>query len=330
MFKRFRQFRLSPEIRDNHADVSVHSRDFIYPYYVVSGDSRKESIPNLKDVYRFSSDLLLQDLEETISLGINKIILFGQADDKDKTKDGLGAFKHNNLIEQTLKKIKNQFPEITVITDVCTCAYTNHGHCGVLNGLTVDNDKSIEVLAKIAESHARAGADIVAPSARMDGQVQSIRQRLDARRFKNVQIASFAAKYSSSFYATLKDKTSHTISFGDRRNYWIDYRTKEQGLDHISTDIEEGSDWVFVQPAQSYLDIISRAKIKHPKTPIGAFQVFGEYAMLVNAAEQGIVDLKASMLESFTAIKRSGANYIISYYAKEMARYLNGDGYYVI
>ncbi|TLX71964.1 porphobilinogen synthase [Labilibacter sediminis] len=330
MFKRFRQFRLSPEIRDNHADVALHARDLIYPYYVVDGDARKEPVPSLKDVYRFSIDLLLQDLEETVSLGIDKILLFGVVEDKDKTKDAVSAFKHNNLVENTVKKIKEKYPDLTVITDVCTCGYTNHGHCGVLNGLTVDNDKTIEVLARIAESHARGGADIVAPSAMMDGQVQAIRRKLNTRGYKNTKILSYSAKYASVYYGSEKDATVPTPSFGDRKTYQIDYRTKLQGLEEIGADLDEGADWVMVKPAHTYLDVLARARDKYPKAHIAAYQVSGEYMMLVNAAEHGYLDLKPAMIEALMAIKRAGANTIITFYAKKMALHLNGDPFYVI
>lgn len=325
MFKRFRQFRLSPEIRDNHADVLLHSRDLIYPYYVVDGDARKEPISFLKDMYRFSVDLLLQDLEETVSLGIDKILLYGVLDDKDKTKDAINSFKHNNLVELAVKQIKNKFPDLKVITDVCTCGYTNHDHCGVLNGLMVDNDKTIEVLARIAESHARGGADMVAPSAMMDGQVQAIRKKLNARGYKDTKILSYSAKYASSF-----SYLSKVPSFGDRKTYQLDYRTKIQGLEEISVDLDEGADWVMVKPAHTYLDVLARARDKFPKAHISAYQVSGEYMMLVNGAEHGYLDLKSAMIETLTAIKRAGANTIITFCAKKMALYLNGDPFYVI
>ncbi len=330
MYQRFRQFRLSPEIRDNHADVTLHARDLIYPYFVVDGDARKEPIPSIKGAFRFSIDILLQDIEETVNLGIDKILLYGVVDEKDKTKDAVNAFKHNNLVEKAVKLIKERFPALTVITDVCTCRYTNHGHCGVLNGLNVDNDKTLDVLAKIAESHARGGADIVAPSAMADGQVQAIRKKLDARGYKQVNILSFSAKYASELYKPFNDFVSSPPGFGDRKTYQVDYRTKLQGVEEIGADIKEGADWVMVKPAGSYLDVIARARDKYPKAHIVGYQVSGEYMMLINGADHGYVELKPALIESLTAIKRAGANNIITYYAKQMALHLNGDPFYVI
>jgi porphobilinogen synthase len=330
MFQRFRKYRLSPEIRDNHADVALNARDFILPYFVVDGDARKEPVPSLKGVYRLSVDLLLQDVEETINMGIDKILLFGVPDTKDRTKEAVNAFKHNNLIERTVRLLKEKFPGLTVITDVCTCAYNNHGHCGVLNGLTVDNDKTLEVLAKIAESHARGGADIVAPSAMMDGQVQSIRKKLDARGYKQTKILSNSAKYASGLYSPFSDVTLNKPSFGDRKVYQIDFRTKLQGIEEIGADIEEGADLVMVQPANTYLDVIARARDKYEKAHIVGFQSSGEYMMIQNGAEHGYVELMPAMVESLTSIKRAGANYIVSYFAKKMAYHINGDPFYVI
>ncbi len=330
MFKRFRKYRLSPEIRESYVDVHLHARDLIVPYFVVKGDGRKESDPRLKGVYQFSVDMLLEDLEETVGLGIDKILLYGLVEEQEKTKNGLYAFKHNSLVEQTIRKIKDRFPGLKVISDVCPSLYTTHGHCGVVSGLKVDNDKTLEVLMKIAESHARAGADYVSPSSMVDGQVHAIRTKLDKRGYSAVKIIAQSAVFASSFNKTFTEFTNSPVRFGDKRTYQVDYRTKNQAIDEIDADISEGADEIMIQPANTYLDIISRAKTKHRGVSFTGYQSAGEYMLLVTGAENGVVDLREAMIESLTAIRRAGANQIVTHYAKELARYLNGDSYYVI
>ncbi len=330
MFKRYRQFRLSPEIRESYADVKLHARDLIYPYFVVDGDGRKESIVKFKGVFRFSIDMLLEDLEETVGLGIDKILLYGIIEENDKTNNGLHAFKHNNIIEKSVKKIKSRFPQLTVITDVCPGIYTTHGHSGVVSGLKVDNDQSLEVLMKIAESHARAGVDYVSPSSMVDGQVQAIRTKLDKRGYSTVKILAQSAIYASNLYNPFIEFTNSPIRFGDKRSYQVDYRTKTQGIEEIDADVEEGANVIMIKPAGSYLDIITKARAKYKQLSIAGYQSSGEYMMLVNAAENDFFDLKSVMVESLTAIKRAGANLLVTHYAKELAGYLNGDSYYVI
>ncbi len=317
--KRFRPYRTSQEIRDKYADVHLSVKDFIYPYFVVEGENIKQEISSMKNVFRFSIDRLLLDLEEIILLGIDKILLFGVINNDQKDEQGTAAYKPDNIISETVKAVKKHFPELIVFTDVCLCEYTSHGHCGLLHNHDVDNDATLPLLAEMAYQHALAGADFVAPSAMMDGQVQAIRERL-AKENLPTKILAYSAKYASAFYGPFRDAASSAPSFGDRKTYQMDYRTKNQGLDEIAADIEEGADWIMVKPAMAYLDILSRASQQFPDFPLVAYQVSGEYAMLKNAAEQGYFNEKNIFLESLTAIKRAGANYIISYWAKEFAK----------
>ncbi len=330
MFKRFRSLRLSPEIRENYAHVFLHARDIIYPYFLLSGDSRTELVDKLPGIKKFSLDRLLQDLEETTALGIDKIWLKGIVEERDKTKDARAAFKHNNLVELAVKEIKKLFPQLTVITDVELSAYTSHGEAGILRGLVIDNDKTNEMLAKMAESHARAGADIVAPSAMTDGQVHAIRTHLDKRGYKEVKILSFGAKFASSLFSPARNIDGIDAVASNRKQYLIDYRSKDQGLMELAADIDEGADWVGVAPAQPYQDVITGIHDKHKNSPIVAYQSSGEFLSILLLSEKMLVDKTTAVVESLTALKRSGASYIITYFGKELAHYLNGDPYFVI
>ena len=318
-FTRFRQLRATQVIRDQNAEVHINAKDFIYPYFVVEGEKQKQTITTLKGIHRFSIDELLIDLEETLALGINKILLFGVIDDHLKDETGSEGYSPDSLICRAIKQIKSRFPHIIIITDVCLCEYTSHGHCGLLLRETVDNDSTLPLLAKIALVHAQAGADFVAPSAMMDGQVAAIKALLNFKG-QTAKILAYSAKYASSFYEPFRDAAGSAPSFGDRKSYQMDYRTKHQGLEEISADIEEGADWVMIKPAQSYLDIIYQANTAYPQISLVAYQVSGEYAILKAAAEAGILNEELAFFESLTAIKRAGANYIISYYAKDFIR----------
>ena len=314
--KDLRKFRISQEVRDSHADVWVRPDDFILPFFIVEGENQHQKINTLPGVYRFSQDVLLEEVKRVMALGINKVLLFGVVDQSLKDEFGKEAWNPESLVCRTVRLLKSRFPGLTVMTDVCLCEYTSHGHCGLLRDRDVDNNSTLPLLAGIALSHARAGADFVAPSAMMDGQVEAIRKALDAAGL-NTHIMAYSAKYSSSFYGPFRDAAGSAPSFGDRKTYQMDYRAKDQGLWEIQADIEEGADWVMVKPAQTYLDIISRAYQKYPDVPIAAYQVSGEYAMLKMAAQQGLVDEHQAFKESITAIKRAGARYIISYYAAD-------------
>lgn len=314
--KRFRLLRKDAETRNKLADVKVIADDFIYPYFVVEGENQKQLISTLPGVFRFSIDTLLSDIQEIKAMNINKVLLFGVIENHLKDEIGSAGYDPDSLVCRAVRAIKAKFPEIIVFTDVCMCEYTSHGHCGLIENQDVDNDSTLPLLAKIALSHARAGADFVAPSSMMDGQVWAIRNILDENGF-STKILAYSAKYASSFYGPFRDAAASAPSFGDRKTYQMDYRTKNQGIDEIGTDIEEGADWVMVKPAQTYLDIIQRASVTFPKVPLAAYQVSGEYAMLKTAAANGLLVEELAFLESLTAIKRAGAQFIISYYAKE-------------
>ena len=315
--KRFRQFRTSQEVRDKYADVSLSVSDFIYPYFVLEGENKVEEISSMKGINRYSIDLMLKDIEELIAVGVNKVLLFGVIDDDAKDPEGTAGTSPDSVICKAVKAIKKQFPNVVVFTDICLCEYTSHGHCGLLHDHDVDNDSTLPLLAEMAYQHAKAGADFVAPSSMMDGQVEAIRRRLDKEGVNDTKILAYAAKYASAFYGPFRDAAGSAPSFGDRKAYQMDFRTKDQGLEEIAADIEEGADWIMVKPAMAYLDILQRASVAYPKYPLVAYQVSGEYSMLKTGASLGYFDEARIFLESLTAIKRSGANYIITYYAKE-------------
>ncbi|MDR3365788.1 MAG: porphobilinogen synthase [Prevotellaceae bacterium] len=318
--KRFRQYRKSQAVRDKYADVSVAAPDFIYPYFVVEGKGVKQEIASMPGVFRFSIDELLTDVEHLLLLGINKVLLFGVVEAKDKDDRGSAGYAPDNLIGRAVKALKERFrAQLLVFTDVCLCEYTSHGHCGLLHHHDVDNDSTLPLLAEMAYRHALAGADFVAPSAMMDGQVEAIRKRLEKEKL-SAGILAYSAKYASAFYGPFRDAAGSAPSFGDRKSYQMDFRTKNQGIDEIAADIDEGADWIMVKPAMAYLDMLFRASQQFPKHPLAAYQVSGEYSMLKNGAAQGFFDEKRIFFESLIAIKRAGADYIISYYAKEFVQ----------
>lgn len=316
--KRFRPYRLTPEIRDKYADVSINVKDFIYPYFVVEGNGVKDEISTMPGIYRFSIDTLVEDVKEIYALGIDKVLLFGVIDDNQKDERGSLAYAEDALVCRAVKAIKAAQPEVCVITDVCLCEYTSHGHCGLLCNHDVDNDSTLPLLAEMAYVHAKAGADFVAPSAMMDGQIEALDKRLrEAGLRDKCKILAYSAKYASAFYGPFRDAADSAPSFGDRKTYQMDYRTHNQGLEEIAADIEEGADWTMVKPAMPYLDMIARGVERFPQTPMVAYQVSGEYSMLKAAAKLGYLDEQRVVFESLIAIKRAGAQYIISYYAKE-------------
>ncbi len=319
--KRFRPLRLTPEIRDKYADVpAITPETFIYPYFVMEGEGKKEEISTMEGIYRFSIDELLIDIEDLLSLGINKVLLFGVVPQEEKDERGSAGYKPDNIISKAVAAIKAKYPQVVVITDICLCEYTSHGHCGLLCNCDVDNDSTLPLLAEMAYQHAKAGADFVAPSAMMDGQIEALRQRLDAEGLQKTKILAYSAKYASAYYGPFRDAAGSAPSFGDRKTYQMDFRTMDQGIEEIAADIDEGADWIMVKPALAYLDIVYRAHQKFPTFPMVTYQVSGEYSMLKNAAKQGYFDEKRIFFESLTAMKRAGADYIISYYAKEYYR----------
>jgi porphobilinogen synthase len=283
----------------------------------MDGCGVKEEISTMEGVFRFSIDTLLTDIAELLSFGINKVLLFGVIPQEEKDERGSAAYKSDNIISRAVKAIKAKFPQVIVFTDVCLCEYTSHGHCGLLCDCDVDNDSTLPLLAEMAYQHALAGADFVAPSAMMDGQVEAIRQRLDKEGLTRTKVLAYSAKYASSYYGPFRDAADSAPSFGDRKTYQMDFRTKDQGLEEIAADIAEGADWIMVKPALAYLDIVCRAHQMYPEYPMVTYQVSGEYSMLKNGAKQGYFDEKKIFFESLVAMRRAGADYIISYYAKD-------------
>ena len=316
--KRFREFRKDQATRDKYADVALGAKDFIYPYFVVEGEGVKEEISTMPGIYRFSIDTLVTDVKECYALGIDKVLLFGVIEDLLKDERGSLAYAEDALVCRAVRAIKAAIPEVCVITDVCLCEYTSHGHCGLLHNHDVENDATLPLLAEMAYVHAKAGADFVAPSAMMDGQIEALDKRLrEAGLRDKCKILAYSAKYASAFYGPFRDAADSTPSFGDRKTYQMDYRTHDQGLEEIAADIEEGADWTMVKPAMPYLDMIARGVERFPQVPMVAYQVSGEYSMLKAAAKLGYLDEQRVVYESLIAIKRAGAQYIISYYAKE-------------
>lgn len=315
---RYREYRKDQATRDKYADVSVKAEDFIFPYFVVEGTGVKSEISSMPGIYRFSIDTLVDDVKEVYKLGINKVLLFGVIEDKLKDERGSLAYTEDALVCRAVKAIKKAVPEVLVFTDVCLCEYTSHGHCGLLKNNDVDNDATLPLLAEMAYVHAKAGADFVAPSAMMDGQIEALHKRLTEAGLRDkCKIMAYSAKYASAYYGPFRDAADSAPSFGDRRTYQMDFRTHDQGIGEIEADVAEGADWTMVKPAMPYLDIIARGVEKFPNIPMVAYQVSGEYSMAKAAAKMGFLDEKRIVFESLIAIKRAGAKYIITYYAKE-------------
>lgn len=317
--KRFRIYRKDQATRDSFADVSLSADDFIYPYFVVEGSDVKDPIPSLPGIFRFSIDTLLEDIKEVKALGVNKVLLFGVIPESEKDERGSAAYADDALVARAVKAIKKTYPDVLVITDVCLCEYTSHGHCGLLHDHDVDNDSTLPLLAEEAYVHAKAGADFVAPSAMMDGQVEAIKNRLrEGGLDKQTRVLAYSAKYASAFYGPFRYAADSAPSFGDRKGYQMDFRTHDQGLEEIAADIDEGADWTMVKPAMPYLDMIARGVERFPDITMVAYQVSGEYSMLKAAAQLGYLDEARVVYESLISIKRAGAKYIITYYAKEL------------
>jgi len=318
--KRLRRLRYNPLIRDMIRETEVSKNDLIYPLFVVPGKNVKNEVKSMPGVFQFSIDNLVKECKEVVSLGIPAVILFGIPEHKDEK--GSEAYDPNGIIQRAIKAIKSEVKNLLVITDVCMCEYTSHGHCGLLNGEEILNDETVELLAKEALTHAQAGADIVAPSDMMDGRIAAIRKTLDDNGFQKTPIMSYAAKYASGYYGPFRDAAESTPAFGDRRSHQMDIANALEALKEVETDIEEGADIVMVKPAGPYLDIIRRVKDKY-EMPTAAYQVSGEYAMIKAAGQNGWIDEERVMIESLTAIKRAGADMFLTYFAKEAARWID-------
>lgn len=317
--KRPRRLRLNQNIRDMVRETSLDVKDLIYPYFVAEGENVKEEIKAMPKVFHFSIDKLVEDVKETYELGIPAILLFGIPSSKDEV--GSQAYVSSGIVQRAVRAVKEAIPSMIVITDVCLCEYTSHGHCGVVENGYVDNDKTLELIAKTALSHVKAGADMVAPSDMMDGRVGCIRQILDSEGYVTVPIMAYSAKYASGFYGPFREAAQSAPQFGDRRSYQMDPANSDEALREIALDIEEGADIVMVKPALAYLDIIRRAKDSF-KVPLATYNVSGEYSMIKAAALKGWLDEKVVVLESLTSMKRAGADMIITYFAKDAAKWL--------
>lgn len=300
-------------------ETSLSPDDFIYPLFVTFGSNVKKPISSMPGCFQESVDLILDHAREVHSLGIPAVILFGIPEQKDAT--GSGAYDNSGVVQNAIRAIKGGVPELYVITDVCMCEYTSHGHCGVIEQGEVHNDRTLTLLAKEALSHARAGADMVAPSDMMDGRVAAIREALDSEGYSDLPIMSYAAKYASAFYGPFREAAESTPQFGDRRSYQMDPANRREAMREVALDIEEGADIVMVKPALSYLDIISDVRSAFD-LPVAAYNVSGEYSLVKAAAQLGWIDEERAMMEILMSIKRAGADLILTYFAKDAAKLL--------
>ncbi|WP_025209479.1 porphobilinogen synthase [Hippea sp. KM1] len=318
-----RRLRRNQIIRDMVAETTLSIDDFVYPIFVIEGKDIKNPVKSMPGIYQLSLEHAIEEAKEVFNLGIRSIILFGIPEKKDEM--GSEAYAEDGIIARAIQKIKSNLPELIVIADACLCEYTSHGHCGVLdkNG-NVLNHATLELLKKEAYVYAKMGADIIAPSGMMDGMVKAIRKSLDENGFEDVAIMSYSAKYSSNFYGPFRDAAESAPAFGDRKSYQMDFRNANEAIKEMMLDIEEGADFLMVKPALAYLDVIRMAKDQFPYIPLAAYNVSGEYSMVKAASQMGWIDERAIMVEILTAIKRAGADIIITYFAKDIAKILGG------
>lgn len=317
LIQRPRRLRGSENLRKMVRETRMDKSSLIYPLFVKEGTGIEEEIPSMEGQFRYSVDRLPFELERLQNAGVNSIMLFGIPDHKDEV--GSGAYDPNGIVQKALREAKKQFPDMYYITDVCMCEYTSHGHCGVLCGHDVNNDATLELLAKTAVSHVEAGADMVAPSDMMDGRVRAIREALDANGHYGAPIMSYAVKYASAFYGPFRDAAGSAPSFGDRKSYQMDFHNRREGMKEALTDVEEGADIIMVKPAMSYLDMVSEVS-KAVNVPIATYSVSGEYAMVKAAAKMGWIDEERIMCEMAVSAYRAGAQIYLTYYAKELAK----------
>lgn len=305
-------------VRENHVDVS----DLIYPIFITEGKDTKEEISSMPGINRFSLDYALEEINNAKEKGIKSFLLFGIPKHKDST--ATGAYDDEGIIQVSTREIKRQINDILVVTDICNCEYTDHGHCGIIENGCVDNDLTIELLVKTAISHAKAGADLLAPSDMMDGRIGAIREALDFNNFTNIPIMAYSAKYASAFYGPFREAAQSTPQFGDRKSYQMDPANSREALLEVALDLEEGADIVMVKPAMAYMDIISKVKDISDR-PVAAYNVSGEYSMVKSASMNGWVDEKRIVSEILTGFKRAGADIIITYHAMDFADWINQD-----
>lgn len=319
---RFRRLRQSSAMRDMVCETQLYPKDFIYPLFIIEGENIKESVESMPGVYRYSIDLMDEILEKIDKSGISGVLLFGVPEHKDPM--GTEAYNENGIIQRSIRHIKQKYPNMIVIADICLCEYTSHGHCGVINGEHILNDETLPLLAKMAVTTVKAGADMVAPSDMMDGDVDAIRKALDENGFINTPIMGYSAKYSSAYYSPFRDAAGSAPGFGDRKSYQMDFRNGKEGLREIENDINQGADIVMVKPALAYLDVLKAAADKFDY-PLAVYNVSGEYAMVKAAALNGWIDERKIVTENLTAMKRAGAKIIITYHALDMAQWLKEE-----
>ena len=317
LIQRPRRLRGSENLRKMVRETRMDKSSLIYPLFVKEGTGIEEEIPSMEGQFRYSVDRLPFELERLQNAGVNSIMLFGIPDHKDEV--GSGAYDPNGIVQKALREAQKQLPDMYYITDVCMCEYTSHGHCGVLCGHDVNNDATLELLAKTAVSHVEAGADMVAPSDMMDGRVRAIREALDANGHYGAPIMSYAVKYASAFYGPFRDAAGSAPSFGDRKSYQMDFHNRREGMKEALTDVEEGADIIMVKPAMSYLDMVSEVS-KAVNVPVATYSVSGEYAMVKAAAKMGWIDEERIMCEMAVSAYRAGAQIYLTYYAKELAK----------
>lgn len=321
-FKRHRRLRANEGIRSMVRETYLRKEDLIYPIFVIEGSNIKKEVPSMPGVFNLSLDNLDEEVQTVVDLGIPSIILFGIPAEKDDV--GTGAYHNHGIVQEATRQVKEKFPDLIVIADTCLCEFTDHGHCGVIENGEVLNDPSLKLLAKTAVSQAKAGADIIAPSNMMDGFVAAIRKGLDEAGFDHIPIMSYSVKYASAFYGPFRDAAGSTPQFGDRKSYQMDPANRLEALREAQSDIEEGADFLMVKPALSYLDVMREVKDRF-NAPMVAYNVSGEYAMVKAAALNGWVDEKKIVLELLTSMKRAGADLIITYFAKDVATWLNEE-----
>lgn len=318
--KRLRRLRYNPKVRDLVRETVLTKNDFIYPLFVVPGENVKKEVSSMPGVFQLSIDNVVKECAEVEALGIPAVILFGIPEHKDEK--GSEAYAEDGIIQRAIRAIKAELKSLLIITDVCLCEYTSHGHCGLLKGEEILNDETVSLLAKEAVSHCEAGADMIAPSDMMDGRIISIRKAMDYKGFQNIPIMSYAVKYASGYYGPFRDAAESAPAFGDRRSHQMDIANIEEAIREAESDIEEGADIIMVKPAGAYLDVIQKVK-EIFQLPTAAYQVSGEYAMIKGGGKLGWIDEERVMIESLTAIKRAGADMILTYFAKDAARFLD-------
>ncbi|WP_239615193.1 porphobilinogen synthase [Cohnella mopanensis] len=326
LFDRHRRLRGSAGLRNMIRETSIGVNDFVAPIFVTEGAGVKEEISSMPGVYHWSLDTMEQELADIVSLGIQSVLVFGVPNHKDSM--GTSAYADDGIVQRAIRQMKAKYPELVVVADTCLCAYTDHGHCGVVHttecGATIDNDESLALLVKTAVSQAKAGADIIAPSNMMDGFVAAIRQGLDEAGFSNTPIMSYSVKYSSAYYGPFREAAHSSPQFGDRKTYQMDPGNAREALREAQSDVDEGADFLMVKPGLAYLDVVRMLRDRY-SLPIVIYNVSAEYSMVKAAALQGWIDEKAIVLETLIGMKRAGADLIITYHAKDAARWLRGE-----